>query len=224
MAIGKDEFPMRLRYGMRHTWRCECGTCMASFRTHGFKYGKCECEDCANTRLWQDMKRDVEKRNNLSPRGQEAKARKVHRHGPKCGFGEDIGEDCNSDSAIWETEERKTEVATVNFCEKHECETMAKSPAMGLVVIIPVTSGPEQVYADAVHTTDRNTVRLELCPGCVGELMDWVESGPAGERPKAYSKPWERAAKKDVPTSSSELFRLALEASKREMESGEVPE
>lgn len=223
MAIGRDEVPMKLRYGMRHTWRCECADCLKGYALHERKYGNCDCEDCRNTRLWAGHKRDVEVRNNLAPKRDygpdhtKMAARKVHRHSAKCAF----GADCWTTNEIVE---RESTVATVNFCERHSCETMAKSPAMGMVVIVPETAGPEVIYADAVHTTDRNTVRMELCPGCVGELMEWVDAQPAGERPKAYSKPWKREAKPDVPTSSAELFRLALEASKREMESGEVPE
>lgn len=219
MAIGKDEFPMKLRYGMRHTWRCECSDCLAAFRHHKLKYGTCSCEDCRNTRLWADQKRHKALTENLSPQP-VTEAPKVHRHNMYC----DYGADCNS----VKTEKKGNTVATVNFCERHSCETMAKSPSMGLVVIIPETAGPETVYADAVHTTDRNTVRMELCPGCVGELMEWVDALPAGPRPKAYSKPWKKDATAETASvanmASGELFRLALEASKREMEEGEVQE
>lgn len=108
-------------------------------------------------------------------------------------------------------------MATVNFCEKHSCEAMGKNTAMGLVVIIPNTSGPENVYADAVHTTDRNTLRMELCPGCIGELMDWVDAAPLGER-KKYTEPWKREAPKPTVSDldSQTLMRLAIEASNRE--------
>lgn len=188
MAIGKDEFPMKLRYGMRHTWRCECSDCLSAFRTHSSKYGNCNCEDCANTRLWAAQKRDKAARDNLAP--------KVAR------------------------KEYKT-VATINLCDR--CESMAKSPAMGLVVIVPATDGPEMVYADSVQTTDRDTVRMDLCPACVAELMEWKDADP-GFREKAYSKPWKKDDRPKGQPSSSELFALAIEASKREMESGEVPE
>lgn len=218
MAIGRDEFPMRLRYGMRHTWRCECSDCVAAFRTHQRRYGDCACEDCANSRLWADQKREKERVDNLSPRKRRELAAKIHRHGPKCNF----GHDCNSTNPVWETQEKEVKtVATINLCDR--CESMAKSPAMGLVVIVPETAGPENVYADAVHTTDRNTVRKDLCPACVGELMEWVDATP-GPREKAYSRPWKPAPKPAAPTSSAELFALAIEASKREMESGEVSE
>lgn len=206
MALGRDESPMRLRYGMRHTWRCECSTCVATFERHeraATGILGCDCEDCANTRLWRDFKRNAEIKNETASRTSGQKY---------------------LDEIERVRSERMNTVATVNFCERHTCETMAKSPAMGMVVIVPVTSGPENIYADAVHTTDRDTVRMELCPGCVGELMDWVNALPTGDRPKAYSKPWKRGEGPDKPQSSAELFRLALEASKREMESGEVPE
>lgn len=191
---------------MRHTWRCECSDCMASFRNHSYRYGDCQCEDCANTRLWSDQKRDRKAQANLAP--------KVHTHSAKCAF----GEDCNTELPI--RKETKT-VATINICDR--CETLTKSPAMGLVVIVPETAGPENVYADAVHTTDRNTVRMDLCPACIGELMDWKDADP-GFREKTYAKPWKKDDKPKGQPTSSELFALAIEASKREMESGEVPE
>jgi hypothetical protein len=140
-------------------------------------------------------------------------ATKVHRHGPFCNFGEDC-----------KTREEIKPVATVNFCEKHSCEAMGKNTAMGTVVIIPANAtDAERIYADAVHTTGRNTIRMELCPGCIGELMEWIEAAPVGPRTK-YTKPWEKAPKvtqTDVERvlaemGSQDLMRLALERSDKE--------
>lgn len=115
-------------------------------------------------------------------------------------------------------------MATVNFCEKHTCEAMGKNTAMGTVVIIPANAvDAERIYADAVHTTGRDTIRKELCPGCIGELMAWLDAAPVNPGNK-YTEPWKPAPKTSVTDverilrdmGSSDLMRLALEASDKE--------
>lgn len=103
-------------------------------------------------------------------------------------------------------------MSTVNLCDR--CGTMGKSKAMGTVVIVPVNEKAD-VFGDAVRTLTGKVERMELCPGCVGELMAWKDA-EGGTRPKAYSEPWEPPKDDALPTDSTTLFRLALEASKRE--------
>jgi hypothetical protein len=100
--------------------------------------------------------------------------------------------------------ERTTTVATVNFCEREQCQTMGKSHVMGLVT-----------YSTEMHSDNK---AIELCPGCVGEFMEWLDKAPETERPKAYKEPWVKTEKSAETMTSSQLFALALEASKREME------
>jgi len=109
--------------------------------------------------------------------------------------------------------EREYKVATVNLCDK--CGTMSKSSATGTVVIVPVNDKAD-VYGDAVRTITGETIRKEICPGCVGELMAWLDADPLNERPRAYSDAWTKPTDPTVPTDSATLFQLALEASKRE--------
>lgn len=115
-------------------------------------------------------------------------------------------------------------MATVNLCDK--CGTMGQSKAMGTVVIVPVNDKAD-VFGDAVRTTGPadTTKRLEICPGCVGELMDWLNSEPLGERPRAYKEAWTPAPKVPDLTSlegllnldSETLTRLAIEAGRKEL-------
>lgn len=89
-------------------------------------------------------------------------------------------------------------MATVNFCERVGCETMAKSPAMGAVSF---RTAP-----------NREAKNFELCPGCVGDLVEFLKVLPEGtERPKSYSEPWNPEQKKDKTLeemSSAELAAL----------------
>lgn len=116
-------------------------------------------------------------------------------------------------------------MATVNLCDK--CGTMGKSKAMGTVVIVPINDNAD-VFGDAVRTTGpdtaESTYRLEICPGCVQELMEWKAADPKGERPRAYSDPWSapKPAQGLADMDSATLMRLAIEASGREL--GDVHE
>lgn len=85
-------------------------------------------------------------------------------------------------------------MATVNFCERVGCETMAKSVAMGTMQF---QTAPTRPYRD-----------LELCPGCVGDLVEFLKSEPTGKRPRSYSEPWNPEEKKEkslAELSSTEL-------------------
>lgn len=74
-------------------------------------------------------------------------------------------------------------MATVNFCERVGCETMAKSVAMG---VINFRTAP-----------NRENKNIELCPGCVGDLVEFLKSGPETDRPKSYSEPWNPEVRKE---------------------------
>lgn len=161
-------------------------------------------------------------------------APKVHRHNAKCKF----GEDCNHDEYVnyrhgnYDPDVRKNylqkegrQMASINLCDRHKCGAMSKNNVMGMLILIPDVSGPEKIYADAVHTNDRNTRRLEICPGCVGELVDWIDQTPAHEpNGKGYTEAWKPAPKATADRindiieklGSQELMRLALEASDKE--------
>lgn len=186
-----------------HSWDCVCGGCSAFFVSHNRDH-TCDCGSCEIHRTHALTKNPKARAATLNAIAENNRELSTMRGIPRIG-------------------ERKQTVATVNFCEKHKCEAMGKNTAMGLVVIIPATSGPESVYADAVHTTDRNTVRKELCPGCIGELMEWIDAEPMGER-KKYTEPWSPAPKvsqTDVERvlrdmGSQDLMRLAIEASNKE--------
>lgn len=95
-------------------------------------------------------------------------------------------------------------MATVNFCERLGCETMAKSPAMG-----------QMSFRTA---PGREVKSLELCPGCVAELVEFLGTGPTGDRPRSYSEPWNPEEKKSVEElNSTELAKLYGEALTREV-------
>lgn len=65
-------------------------------------------------------------------------------------------------------------MSTVNVCDR--CETLVKAAALGALTIetSPVSG-----------RTDK-----EICPGCVEEFLTWYD-GSHGNRPKAYSRPYE---------------------------------
>jgi len=122
-------------------------------------------------------------------------------------------------------ERESAPVSTVNLCDR--CGTMGKSQTMGTVVIVPVNDKAD-VYGDAVRTTGpaNATHRMEVCPGCVGEIMEWKDvEVPATNRPRAYNEPW--TAERKVPDlsalsdlvnmDSATLTRLAIEAGRREL-------
>lgn len=108
-------------------------------------------------------------------------------------------------------------VATVNFCER--CNTMGKSSAMG----------------ELNWTPDRNQVRaegLELCPGCVGDLVAFLAGQPVGavknqDRPKAYNHPWEESKSNpldklsDADIAEAYLARVAKRETAHELEAAE---
>lgn len=206
------------KFGRRHDRECLCNACNSTYVTHqAGRAGLCDCRDCSlhrafalirNTAIGRELELEIE---------QIRANRKRHERGGRFvreSFRGDHTRDLMND--MKRIREEKA-VATVNFCEK--CTTMGKSDVMGTVVVVPVHGdAPGSVYTDAVNTSDRTIRRLEVCPGCVAELMLWFDAEPVGERPKAYTEPWKPAPKNPdgLPTDSATLMRLAIEASERE--------
>jgi len=84
----------------------------------------------------------------------------------------------------------------VNFCER--CNTMGKSSAMGG---LQFWKSP----ADSMGGP------LEICPGCVSDLVTWLKGESIGERPKSYSEPYtEHAADPLADLSDDEIARAYL--------------
>lgn len=97
-------------------------------------------------------------------------------------------------------------MATVNFCEREACQTMGKSSAMGALTYM--------------LREDGRTERIELCPGCVGEFVEWLKDAPAGPRPRAYQDPYTPAPEpSDLDSASgAELMRMAMTKMRAELE------
>lgn len=89
-------------------------------------------------------------------------------------------------------------MATVNFCERLECEAMGKSIAMGTLEFRTAPGREER--------------RLELCPGCVADLVVFLKGLPEGtKRQRSYSEPWnpeEEKMKDPDEMTSEELAQL----------------
>lgn len=219
------------KYGRNHARQCVCSGCSADYYRHCVN-GTCTCSSCETHRSYAFINYPLELKKmdhalanrihpadidiskfDFGPDVGKAPAPKVHRHSSKCAW----GNDCAQGNA-----ERENKMAHLSMCERHDCGSLGTGKVMGTIVLIPVNAADqERVYADAVHTTGRNTIRLEICPGCVGDFMDLIESNPKTDRQKAYQKPWEpdRAATVAEMLSkmdSQTLMRLAIEKSERE--------
>lgn len=199
----------RGKYGRSHDDQCLCTGCNADYVRHNLQHvGTCDCRDCqkhlANALIRNPKMRDLVADEIDKGRANRGKSQRQ------------IEQELRFARADAKRKEKK--VATVNFCEREGCATMGKSDVMGTLVLIPVNGDvPGNIYSDAVNTTGRSITRMELCPGCVGEFMALVGAEVTGERPKAYTEAWKPLSKEaNVPTDSATLFRLALEASKKE--------
>lgn len=99
----------------------------------------------------------------------------------------------------------ETVMATVNFCDR--CESMGKADAMGrLTYMTDITQLPKDV---------------EICPGCVGDFMEWLESDIMTTRERGYRKPWKKEEKEPEKTGVIITNADDLKALMRELESGE---
>ncbi len=195
------------KFGRNHDRECLCNACNSTYVVHqAGRAGLCDCRDCSihrafalirNRRIGEELESEIERirANRLAAGKGSAYLREMRNLNKR----------------------KEKTVATVNFCEK--CTTLGKSDVMGTLVLVPVNGdAPHSIYSDAVNTADRSIKRVEVCPGCVAELMQWFDAEPVGERPRSYTEPWKPAPKAPdgMPTDSATLFRLALEASKRE--------
>lgn len=99
-----------------------------------------------------------------------------------------------------------TTVATINLCDW--CETMVRSDAVGQMRFVPNTAergGDEHEWT--------------LCPGCVQDVMMLQQRTDFGDRPKAYKTGWvPTPVESTLPHTATELFQLALEASRQELD------
>lgn len=106
------------------------------------------------------------------------------------------------------TDEKGTpQVATVNFCDR--CESMGKSHVMGSM----------SFRTDA----SKKDVSKELCPGCIGELMEWLENDITTTRQKAYKEPWspdDNETSGEIITEGGQAIKAIAAAVRAEMEKG----
>lgn len=97
-------------------------------------------------------------------------------------------------------------MASINLCDRNGCDAMVKGAALGAV----------QIVTDS--TPDAERVSKEICPGCIADLMDVLETPPTTHRKQAYAKPWKRPedepddTMKGVTTEqlAAELFQRTL--------------
>jgi hypothetical protein len=74
-------------------------------------------------------------------------------------------------------------MAGIQICDRVGCDSFGTTDAMGIVKIATDPSKNEQ--------------RFELCPGCVGDLIEQLATEPAeGTRKKSYQEPWKEPAEK----------------------------
>lgn len=186
---GPGGFP--LKYGREHAPECTCDACLRDLASHEYQNGRnpCPCKDCADTRRQLDIIRETEERGRRS--------------------GNVLGNGTlkNGNTLI---DGRGNVVANIVICDRPECGSMAKSGAIGVV------EAHTAAAAEPRGKEKNERIAGQLCPACVAEFVAWWE-GPVKNRDRAYSKSWQREETAKAQT-SAELFQLALEASKREMD------
>jgi len=97
--------------------------------------------------------------------------------------------------------ERVKKVATINLCEREGCGAMFKSNA----------SGNLSLSTQDKATYGVNLFAGELCPACVGDVMNLLKSAPTESREgKAFSEPWSEDASKSEDERFSSLSDLEL--------------
>lgn len=69
-------------------------------------------------------------------------------------------------------------MASVNLCDRIGCQSMVKGKALGHLAI--------------ATKSDMEAMRVEweLCPGCVGDVMELMETAPTTQRDGAYREGW----------------------------------
>lgn len=73
-------------------------------------------------------------------------------------------------------------MATVNICERDGCETFIKGRALGGITLV-LSSDNRANPAD-------NIIRMEICPGCVGDVYAAITGKPVTPRERSYSDPF----------------------------------
>jgi len=74
-------------------------------------------------------------------------------------------------------------MAGIQICDRVGCDSFGTTAAMGIVKIATDPSKNEQ--------------RFELCPGCVGDLIEQLATEPKeGTRKKSYQDPWKEMSEK----------------------------
>lgn len=69
-------------------------------------------------------------------------------------------------------------MATINLCGRKGCNAMMTSDAAG---VIQLWKRPD----------DDDSRAFELCPGCVADVVNLLESGRIGDREQAYKEPYQ---------------------------------
>lgn len=95
-------------------------------------------------------------------------------------------------------EQGETQMAGVQFCDR--CESMGKATAMGRLVF-------------HMHPMDGGK-SLELCPGCVGDMVDFLEHDVMTEREKGYREPYQPGDK--TPEEKGDFLTDAVRRAMRE--------
>lgn len=71
-------------------------------------------------------------------------------------------------------------------------------------------AGIAQIQSNATYGSNGAEIGFafdgELCPGCVGDIVNLLRTAPTTHREKAYDKPWSEA---DAPKSESPLSGLS---------------
>ena len=91
-------------------------------------------------------------------------------------------------------------MAGIHMCEREGCNSFIRGDALAYVDLMPNT----------VPGTER-TVK-ELCPACIADVYNLLNSEPLDDRAKAYDKPYKpgEADKDDVDAATDEQLLAEL--------------
>lgn len=186
--------------------KCDCRVCVANRQdiAHSRKYGTehyeaCMCDRCV--RMYNDHNR------HKTCACDDCVSHRAYL------YNKDLKRSVERDIALTsvnkydrvKTSGRKKSMSTINMCER--CGAMAVSGAMGG---ISSWNSPNDAMNDA----------KELCPGCVGDLVEFMKGENVGDRPKnGYRKPWEAPKSGLGDISTEDLARALLS---RQLEPGKT--
>ena len=100
-------------------------------------------------------------------------------------------------------------MSSINLCEREGCPSMMKGNAVGLVALV-TSSEP-----------DAERIQIEVCPGCVLDLVTLLRTKPTSDREGAYREPYQGPVEvKESEDDIADRFAAKVAQRIRALESG----